>query len=181
MSPVWQKVNSVQALTAIKLGFLHLRDKEQSFMMVVIFNARAEWRVVMPSGLQNLNLCTGSGSELTLPQFSWPFREICISWPSECLLPYTYLGILSETSFFQSGLSIFSVLDCPDSSQKCTGIGQEERDTCCDKKYFNQITGWKSFIMGIVKLWKKLLKEAVKSPFLERFRVWLDKALSSLI
>lgn len=41
-SLVWQKVNSVQALTAIKLSFLHLRDKEQSFMTGVIFNVRTE-------------------------------------------------------------------------------------------------------------------------------------------
>lgn len=37
MRLVWQKLNSVQALTAIKLSFLHLRDREQSFMTVVSF------------------------------------------------------------------------------------------------------------------------------------------------
>lgn len=64
MSLVWQKGKSVQVLTTIKLSFLRLREKEWSFTTMVIFNARTEWRVVMPSGLWTMNLFTGSSQNL---------------------------------------------------------------------------------------------------------------------
>lgn len=79
MSLVWPKVNSVQALTAIKLSLLHCRDKEQSFMGMIMFNARTERRVVMPSRHRNPNLFTGSDSELILNSVSLTIQKKNVS------------------------------------------------------------------------------------------------------
>jgi len=46
---------------------------------------------------------------------------------------------LTGNIFVSKGsISLLSFGLYPDSSQKCTGIGQEERDTCCSKEYFRK-------------------------------------------
>lgn len=110
MSLVWPKVNSVQALTAIKLSLLHCRDKEQSFMGMIMFNARTEWRVVMPSRHRNPNLFTLNSVSLTIQK-----KNVSPGLQNAyCCIPTRHLF---RNIFISKWLSYFLSLGlCPDIS-----------------------------------------------------------------